>query len=62
MQTALNGWMSEQRSILVCNTTGLMEPQVTSGVGGTTGTYDYSRSNINIANGATGNVEFELRA
>lgn len=62
MQTALNGWMSEQRSILVCNTTGLMEPQITSGVGGTTGTYDYSRSNINIANGATGNVEFELRA
>jgi Secretion system C-terminal sorting domain len=62
MQTALNGWMSEQRSILVCNTTGLMEPQITSGIGGTTGTYDYSRSNINIANGATGNVEFELRA
>lgn len=62
MQTALNGWMSEQRSILVCNTTGLMEPQVTSGIGGTTGTYDYSRSNINIANGATGNLEFELRA
>ncbi len=62
MQTALNGWMSEQRSILVCNTTGLMEPQITSGIGGTTGTYDYSRSNINIANGATGNLEFELRA
>lgn len=62
MQTALNGWMSEQRSLLVCNTTGLMEPQITSGVGSTTGAYDYSRSNINIADGATGNVAFELRA
>lgn len=62
MQTALNGWMSEQRSLLVCNTTGQMEAQVTSGIGGTTGTYDYSRENIHIADGATGNVAFELRA
>jgi hypothetical protein len=62
MQTALNGWMSEQRSLLVCNTTGQMEAQVTSGVGGTTGTFDYSRENIHIADGATGNVAFELRA
>jgi hypothetical protein len=62
MQTALNGWMSEQRSLLVCNTTGQMESQVTSGIGGTTGTFNYSRSNIHIADGATGNVQFELRA
>lgn len=62
MQTALNGWMSEQRSILVCNTTGMMESDITAGVGGTTGTYSYSRSGLNIANGASGNVEFELRA
>lgn len=61
MQTASNGWMSEQRSILVCNTTNLKEASVTSGVGGTTGTYQYSRSNLNIANGATGAVQFELR-
>lgn len=62
METALNGWMSEQRSLLVCNTTGNMEAEVTSGVGGTTGTYNYSRSGLIIANGATGTVEFELRA
>jgi hypothetical protein len=62
MQTALNGWMSEQRSILVCNTTGMMESDVTSGVGGTSGTYSYSRTGLGIANGASGTVEFELRA
>lgn len=62
MQTASNGWMSEQRSLLVCNTTGLMEAEVTAGSGGTTGTYSYERSGLSIANGATGNVQFELRA
>lgn len=62
MQTALDGFMSEQRSLLVCNTTGLKEAAITSGVGGSGGTYDYSRSGSTIANGATGNVEFELRA
>ncbi len=62
MQTASNGWMSEQRSILVCNTTGLMESEITAGVGGTTGTYSYSRTGLDIADGAYGNVEFELRA
>lgn len=62
MQTASNGWMEEQRSLLVCNTTGNMESEVTSGIGGTTGTFSYSRSGLNIANGATGTVEFELRA
>lgn len=62
MQTALNGWMSEQRSILVCNTTGQMESQISSGVGGTTGTYSYERTGLDIADGGTGAVEFELRA
>ena len=62
MQTASNGWMSEQRSLLVCNTTGLMEAEVTAGQGGSTGTYSYNRSGLDIANGATGNVAFELRA
>jgi len=62
MQTASNGWMSEQRSLLVCNTTGNAESTLTSGVGGSTGTYSYNRSDIHIADGAVGNVEFELRA
>jgi len=62
MQTASNGWMSEQRSLLVCNTTGIAESTITSGVGTSTGTYNYNRSGINIANGASGAVEFELRA
>lgn len=62
MQTAADGFMSEQRSILVCNTTGLKEAAITSGAGDTSGTYQYNRSNLTIANGATGAVEFELRA
>jgi hypothetical protein len=61
METASNGWMSEQRSLLACTTTNLKEAAVTSGVGGNTGTYQYNRSNLNIANGATGAVQFELR-
>jgi hypothetical protein len=62
MQTALNGWMSEQRSLLVCNTTGTAENDLTSGVGGTSGTYTYNRSDIHIADGAMGDVEFALLA
>ncbi|RYZ23587.1 MAG: T9SS type A sorting domain-containing protein, partial [Sphingobacteriales bacterium] len=62
MQTASNGWMVEQRSLLVCNTSGIAEPTLTQGVGSSTGTYSYTRSGIDIANGLTGEVEFELRA
>jgi len=62
MQTALNGWMSEQRSLLACPTSGLAETAVTSGVGTSGGTYTYDRSNINIANNLSGTVNFELRA
>lgn len=62
MQTASNGWMSEQRSLLVCTTTGMAETNLTSGVGSQTGTYHYDRSGITIANGATGAVSFDLRA
>ncbi len=62
MQTASNGWMSEQRSLLVCNTSGNAETTLTQGVGSSTGTYSYSRSGLDIANGLTGEVEFELRA
>lgn len=62
MTTASNGWMSEQRSILRCNTTGISENAISSGVGGTGGTMVYNRNGLTIANGATGAVQFELRA
>ncbi|HMI07510.1 MAG TPA: T9SS type A sorting domain-containing protein, partial [Flavobacterium sp.] len=50
------------RSLLVCTTNGNMEAAVTSGVGSTGGTYSYERNGIDIANGLTGTVNFELRA
>lgn len=62
MTTALNGWMSEQRTLLVCTTNNTTEAAITSGVGGTTGTYAYNRTGLNIANGLSGAVNFELRA
>jgi hypothetical protein len=62
MTTALNGWMSEQKSLLVCTTNSIAEAAVTSGVGGTTGTYAYNRTGLTIANGLSGNVTFDLRA
>ncbi|MCO6148611.1 T9SS type A sorting domain-containing protein [Flavobacterium sp. NRK1] len=61
MTTASNGWMSEQRSLLVCNTTGLKEASLSAG-SGNGGTFNYNRSGIAIANDLTGSVEFELRA
>lgn len=62
MTTALNGWMSEQRTLLVCATNNTTEAAITSGVGGFTGTYAYNRTGLTIANGLTGNVTFNLRA
>ncbi|ESU21421.1 Por secretion system C-terminal sorting domain containing protein [Flavobacterium enshiense DK69] len=62
MTTASDGWMSEQRSLLVCTTNNTSEAAVTSGSGGSAGTYSYNRTGLNIANGLTGNVNFELRA
>lgn len=62
MSTVSNGWMSEQRSYLVCTTNNTPEAAVTSGVGGSVGTYSYNRTGLTIANGLTGNVNFELRA
>lgn len=62
MTTASNGWKSEQRSLLVCTTTNTAEASVTAGVGGTGGTMAYNRTGLNIADGATGTVNFELRA
>lgn len=62
MTTASNGWMSEQRSLLVCTTNNTTEAAITSGVGGTTGTYTYNRTGLSLANNLTGAVNFELRA
>lgn len=62
MTTNSNGWMSEQRSLLVCTTNTTTEAAIASGVGGTTGTYSYNRTGLNIANGLTGSVTYNLRA
>ncbi len=62
MSTQSNGWMSEQRSLLVCSTNGNTEASVTSGSGSTTGTYSYDRTGLTLANDLTGAVNFELRA
>lgn len=62
MTTVSNGYMSEQRSLLVCTTNSTTEGAVSSGVGSTTGTYSYNRTGLTIANGLTGNVNFDLRA
>ncbi|WNM18699.1 T9SS type A sorting domain-containing protein [Flavobacterium capsici] len=62
MTTASNGWMSEQRTLLVCTTNNTTEAAITSGVGGTTGTYAYNRTGLSLANGLSGAVSFDLRA
>ncbi|MEW5676413.1 T9SS type A sorting domain-containing protein [Flavobacterium enshiense] len=62
MTTASNGWMSEQRSLLVCTTNTTPEAAVASGAGNSTGSYSYNRTGLSLANGLTGNVNFELRA
>ncbi|MCS3868033.1 hypothetical protein J3D55_000949 [Chryseobacterium ginsenosidimutans] len=62
MTTASNGWMSEQRTLLVCSTNGTAEPAITSGVGQNGGTYSYNRTGLTLANDLTGTVNFDLRA
>ncbi len=62
MTTASNGWTAEQRSLLACTTTNTTEAAVTAGTGNSGGTQTYSRTGLNLANGATGTVQFELRA
>ncbi|MEC5172375.1 T9SS type A sorting domain-containing protein [Chryseobacterium nepalense] len=62
MSTASNGWMGEQRSLLVCTTNNVTEPSVTSGSGSSSGTYSYNRTGLTLANDLTGTVNFELRA
>jgi hypothetical protein len=56
------GYQSEQRSLLFCTTTNLGETNIISGPAiSTGGTASYSRNNLNLANGATGTVTFNLR-
>ncbi|MDQ0591767.1 hypothetical protein QFZ37_000136 [Chryseobacterium ginsenosidimutans] len=62
MTTASNGWMSEQRTLLVCSTNGTTEAAVSSGSGSTGGTYSYNRTGLTLANDLTGTVNFDLRA
>jgi len=62
MSTASNGWMAEQKSLLVCNNNNVTEASVTSGSGSSTGTYSYNRTGLTLANDLTGTVNFELRA
>ncbi|MEC3877064.1 T9SS type A sorting domain-containing protein [Chryseobacterium salviniae] len=62
MSTASNGWMGEQRSLLVCTNNNVTEASVTSGSGSSTGTYSYNRTGLTLANDLTGTVNFELRA
>lgn len=62
MSTASNGWMGEQRSLLVCTTNNVTEASVASGSGSSTGTYSYNRTGLTLANDLTGTVNFELRA
>ncbi len=59
--TAGNGWMSEQRSVLYSPTTSTAS-SVASGTGNSAGTFSYNRTGLTLANGATGPVSFELRA
>lgn len=62
MSTVSNGWMAEQRSLLVCTTNNITESSVISGSGSSTGTYSYNRTGLTLANELTGTVNYELRA
>jgi hypothetical protein len=58
--TAGNGaWMSEQRSFLYVPVNTGREATV-NGIGNAVGAMNYSRTGLNIANGLTGTVDFEL--
>ena len=61
--TANNQYMNENYSYLQCTSTGgIKESALTQGVGGSTGTYAYSRNNLTIANSVTGGgtINFNL--
>jgi len=49
--TAGGGWMSEQRSRLACQNSGLDEGNDFSGIGNNGGTQNYNRTGLGIANG-----------
>jgi hypothetical protein len=55
------GFMSEPRTFLTCLTTGLAETQLYTGTGNA-GTFAYNRTGLNIANGAAGTVQFQMKA
>jgi len=62
--TAL-GYMAEQRSFIICSSTGgNTESAVYSGIGNSSGTYPYNRTNLTIANSVVGggDIQFELHA
>ncbi len=59
------GWLSEQFSYLECVTTGTKEDDVSNGPPiNTTGTFNYNRTGLTIANGTvpTGGLDFKLHA
>jgi hypothetical protein len=56
---AAGAWMSEQRSFLYVPLNGGRETTA-NGVGSSAGVMNYSRTGLNIANGLTGTVDFEL--
>lgn len=61
--SALNAYMSEQVSQIGCQETGLNEGTYVTGIGGSSGTYSYSRTGLTIANGIhIGNLTFEMQA
>lgn len=62
MTATNNAYMSEQRSILVCTTNSTAESAISSGSGGTEGTYSYERSGLTLANNLTGTVNFQMNA
>ncbi len=62
MTSSNNGWMSEQRSLLVCSTNGTTESSVNSGSGQNEGTFSYNRTGLTLANNLTGTVNFDMRA
>ncbi|MCF1421896.1 T9SS type A sorting domain-containing protein [Mangrovimonas futianensis] len=62
MTAAAGAWMSEQRSFLICTTSGATESSVATGASNSGGTFTYHREGIDIANGLSGDVDFELHA
>jgi|GEM_PF-2009845 len=65
MTAAAGAWKNEQRSQLRCvSPGGTDEATLESGVGSTGGTFSYSRTGLDIANGVTGggDIGFELHA